>query len=433
VFILESVESAQLLFKENSEDRAQGFPPPVASIGRVSVWVVEVNSSESTACGLAGERSKLEYPLLYTLLGNPSNRNVESIAGRKNPMKLLDKSCWNEERGFSLTELMVALVLTMIVMMAVFALLQRGQDSFRREPEVADMNQSARAGLQMISNDLMKAGFQTPNAIAIMWVDGGGINPDELTIIYADEDIPTSEPLSCADSPGPCKTIDRSAALYLPPDSFNPPQTDATQAYGDGMVLFALETDDVCENDGQLSIVPFEVTQPPRWTSAGGSQVVQIIHNSGGSETEMNMPGGFDYQVHPDCAVIGLFHVVQYRINPLPPAPNPVLERRDLGITGGVWTPVSNNIENLQVQYAVGTSDVFQDEPLSPRHDDPATWITRVKVSVFARSESRDLQGATQGVFAAEDRHLRNAFSTTVSLRNQVYAAAVETDNASYN
>ena len=69
--------------------------------------------------------------------------------------------------------------------------------------------------------------------------------------------------------------------------------------------------------------------------------------------------------VDPQCAVIGLFHIVQYRIFPLPPAENPELQRRDLALPGlaGQWTPLSANIENLQVQYSQGIVENFQDAP----------------------------------------------------------------------
>ena len=49
--------------------------------------------------------------------------------------------------GFTLIEMMIAVAITTAVMASVYLLLQKGQTSFQREPEVADMNQSARAGL----------------------------------------------------------------------------------------------------------------------------------------------------------------------------------------------------------------------------------------------------------------------------------------------
>ena len=53
----------------------------------------------------------------------------------------------------------------------------------------------------------------------------------------------------------------------------------------------------------------------------------------------------------------------------------------------------------------------------------PESFITRVRVTVAGRSESTNLQGATLGVFAADDTHLRRAFTTTMSLRNQLTQA----------
>ena len=97
------------------------------------------------------------------------------------------------EKGFSLIEMMVAMMITMIVMASVFTLLQKGQTTFQREPEVAEMNQNARYGLDMIVRDLTDAGLgaNLPVLFAVVPLDGGGNppDPDEVTIMYAD---PTS-------------------------------------------------------------------------------------------------------------------------------------------------------------------------------------------------------------------------------------------------
>ena len=126
------------------------------------------------------------------------------------------------------------------------------------------------------------------------------------------------------------------------------------------------------------------------------------------------------YDVSLACAVVGRFHIAQYRVNPLPPAAHPTLERRDLALSEE-WIPVSSNIENLQLQYAQGMSELYEDEPsLVPMGRDPESFITRVRVSVSGRSASTNLRGGSPGVFAAEDTHLRKTFATTVSLRNQL-------------
>jgi hypothetical protein len=110
-----------------------------------------------------------------------------------------------------------------------------------------------------------------------------------------------------------------------------------------------------------------------------------------------------------------------------------MLERSDLLVGGGEWRPVSANIENLQVQYGVGTTLGFVDAPAPPIDANPNTWIMRVKVTVAGRTESKNLQGSSEGVFAAEDTYLRNTISTTVSLRNILVEASNRTGGLDYN
>jgi hypothetical protein len=336
-----------------------------------------------------------------------------------------------------LIEVMIAVAITMIVMASVFLLLHRGQRTFTREPEVADMYANARGGLDRIGRDLTVAGYNTPINMPIMWFDGGGITPDEVTIIYADPEIPISRPKPCGagggpgGGGGPCNTIGMSATLNIDPYSFSPEPADFEQAYDPGMVLFAIQGPNgnpACDGV-QPGIIPFEVTNTG-CTGAGGAgsgpagcATLNLNHNPGQGVSGLNLPGGFDNDVLVDCAVIGVFHVVQYRVNPLPPAENPALERRDVTL-GEPWNPLAINIENLQVQYAQGMANLFEDVPsLTPIGNDPNSWITRVRVTVAGRSESRDIEGASAGVFAAEDTFMRQSFTTTMSLRNQLSQA----------
>jgi hypothetical protein len=196
------------------------------------------------------------------------------------------------------------------------------------------------------------------------------------------------------------------------------------------MLLFAIQGpngDPACD-DAAPAIVPFIVTQPPKCTGAGGAgsgpagcATLMLNHNPGKDTSGINPPGGFQNDVSADCAVIGRFHVVQYRIYPLPPADDPSLERRDLAL-GADWVPVAGNIENLQVQYAQGFTNDFRDEPHLPVSGDPATWVSQVRVTVSGRGASTDLEGVVTGTFD-DGARLRRVFTTTVSLRNQLYHA----------
>ena len=218
--------------------------------------------------------------------------------------------------------------------------------------------------------------------------------------------------------------------LLLDPLTCEPGLATPETTFPAHMFLTAIETAD-CNGDGLVGFYNFETTQAAHCTNAGGPgssagpsncSTVNVNHNPS-SVSGLNLPGGFNREVRADCAVIGFFRIVQYRVHPPLPTPNPVLERRDLS-TGGPWVGVANNIENLQIQYGSRNDEIFTDvPPVVPEADDPGTWITSVKWTVTGRSEQRNLAGSSQGQFAAEDVYLRRAFTTVTSLRNQSEAA----------
>ena len=324
---------------------------------------------------------------------------------------LLNRSRSNQ--GFTLIEMLIALGITVVVMASVFQLLHRGQKSFQREPEVAEMTANARAGLAMIGRDLNLAGSEPLPAMSIAWTDGGGIIPDTVTIVYAEPGIPFSE----AGCPGAGKScsLKKSSSIFVDTTTFLPAEhkNDPEQAYHFEQHLSVIE---IC--NPPLNVIPFELTTPPS-LSAGE---LRLNHNPSG---DINPPQGFDGDIAPGCGIIGAFHVVQYRVNPIPPAVNPALERREVTL-GEPWTPVAANIENLQFQYSQGTELIFRDVPNPlPVANDPETWITGVRITITGRSASTNLSGGTTGVFAAEDTHLRKTFTTSIVLRNQLGSAAI--------
>jgi hypothetical protein len=156
-------------------------------------------------------------------------------------------------------------------------------------------------------------------------------------------------------------------------------------------------------------------------TNTNGEPTLNVNHNPG-NLSEINPPGGFNDQVREDCAVVGLFRVISYRVSPPPPVGNPTLERRDLTV-GAEWVSVAHNVENLQVHYGIGIDDTLQDVPFATPSDDSLTWINRVNLTLTGRTESTNLKGASAGVFAVEDTYVRKSLSSMVSLRNVVAAA----------
>lgn len=71
------------------------------------------------------------------------------------------------QRGFSLTEMLVSTAVLMAVMGAAFALVTPSANSYKAQPEVADMQQRMRVGQGAISQDLLLAGAGTYSGIAV--------------------------------------------------------------------------------------------------------------------------------------------------------------------------------------------------------------------------------------------------------------------------
>ncbi len=392
--------------------------------------------------------------------------------------------------GFSLIEVLVALLVSMVVMSAVFMLLAKGQESFQREPEVVDVTANARAALDRISRELTIAGFQTPASLPVFWQDGGGVDPDVLTVVYGDPNFPVARPRPCVSGPVtrrqtptgkakfgpmpvlsrafqerrrssegeqrrrrgggsraegdgtgesggsaavgvPCGEVGSSSTFALDPWSVQPQPIDFEATFPVGTKLMAIQgpkIEDTSCDEIPPAIVSLTVLSEPACTgptargSAAQCDTLRLDYAFGGPLAGVTLPRGFDNAVDLSCAVVGAFHVVQYRIDPPPDSARPALQRRDL-LLSPVWEPLAENIENLQIQYVQGPGG-FEDEPSRvPMGFDPDTFVTRVHLSVSARSAKTGLAGSTAGVFAAGDAHLRRTFSTTVSLRNQLTQA----------
>src|SRR5262245_57302726 len=60
--------------------------------------------------------------------------------------------------GFSLVELMIALVVTLVVSGAIYGLIASGQSAFKRDPEISDRQQNVRVAMAMIQRDLVEGG-----------------------------------------------------------------------------------------------------------------------------------------------------------------------------------------------------------------------------------------------------------------------------------
>jgi len=99
-----------------------------------------------------------------------------------------------KEKGFTLLELVVALAISAILIAAVYRTFVRQQKTFTVQEQVVEMQQSARASISRMMDDLRMAGFGNVSMVLPASVGGRNfpniINPDNpaagaLTIISA--------------------------------------------------------------------------------------------------------------------------------------------------------------------------------------------------------------------------------------------------------
>jgi len=104
------------------------------------------------------------------------------------------------ELGFSLVELMIAMVATLVITGAVMQLVGAGKGAFRREPEVSDRQQNIRMAMSMIQKDIHAAGLGMPPFVQAFTTGLNAVGPtvpsggraDELEIM-ATTDCPSVE------------------------------------------------------------------------------------------------------------------------------------------------------------------------------------------------------------------------------------------------
>ena len=328
------------------------------------------------------------------------------------------------ESGFSLVELLVAMLVTMIVSGAVFALINAGQGAFRREPELTDRQQNIRLAMDLIQRDIATAGAgMHPFEQAFSRGDGaneGGQPLDGLSGVLGAPDGPSGFPPdvlevkgadgSCNDVPAGLPAGTQLATVVNLPICFPgvpPPVGPPTM----GLVA--------------ISFGPGGDTAAWGMTGPNGGTLVQF----GAQPVKSELPGG-NIPAGTPLRVIPI-QIARYAIIP-DAAQVPSLWRSGRGgldAAGGLtlpgdpageWQLIARGIEDLQVRYrhagdaAPGLN--------SPRWHDPAAdaftnIVQEVEVTLWARTFAPNLQGQTIGPLGNMPAAVRGSLVTVTTPR----------------
>lgn len=106
----------------------------------------------------------------------------------------------HRQRGLTLIELMVAMLVGSLIVGLIFAIYVRMSTAYRAQAVVGELQQTLRAARHLVESDIRNAGFSIPNGFNTIAIDGsvdllpavdvvdaaGGETPDVLRVAYAD-------------------------------------------------------------------------------------------------------------------------------------------------------------------------------------------------------------------------------------------------------
>lgn len=327
------------------------------------------------------------------------------------------------QQGFSMIELMVAMLVTMIVSGAVFGLMTVGQNTFRREPALSDRQQSIRMAMDLIQRDIAHGGAGM-GPWSQVFTRGDGLNEANPFLNGrgwsswpGPQLTPSGQPsdhlqiIGTIDCPGvPCTQIGNSVNLTTDigfPACYPEP----------GMVLITKGTETIwgLAFNAHAGSTAFNFPggqQPPKSQIKNGNDLTGAT---------MVMPVQLvRYEIAPEAdGVPGLWRSSLGGIDPdsgnYVPAPGTAVPRAG-------WQLVARGIEDMQVRYATGDG-AYTIDNLPPRVlvDQYNTLTRDVEVTLWARAIGVNLKGATipAGSSAGLEAAVRGS-AVTVSSPRQV-------------
>jgi prepilin-type N-terminal cleavage/methylation domain-containing protein len=292
-------------------------------------------------------------------------------------------------RGFTITELMVAMAITAIVVGQLMLVMTTQNRSYSSQERILDAQQDARIATELILSDIRMAGFLVPAIAGLSSGDGGVSAPDRIC---------TSDPAVIAEA--------RIAATNSRFD-----RATTTAAVGPGVVTVTLlaSTMDI-DNDGDND---FAVDSGVIISDGTGTHCARVEDITGNVVTfTPRTPGGF-------AAAVGTTRVVPAVIY-------------EVGANGLARNSVmlSTLVENIQIEFGVDANgNLLIDGGEFPIDSigaavDPSSIIT-ARLSLIARTQLPEasvvgtaMSASANHLGGADDGFRRRRFTANVFARN---------------
>jgi type IV pilus assembly protein PilW len=328
------------------------------------------------------------------------------------------------QRGVSMVELMIAMLLGLFLMAGVLQLFSSNKQTFGSMEGIADIQDGARAGIERLKSRVRMAGYMgcsNANALSPNNITTGNANVafgPNVMITGVDNDANTGN--SIVDGTDALTVVFATAANT----AINANMTSRT-----GNIVISsnpnnFRMDDAliitdCENADVFGVSNF--------TGTGPYTIAHALNDQNGDQVNTTTSLSKPYLAN-NSLIMSLSNV-GYEVRDTTRTDdtgNPVLALFE--IQGATATEVVTGVEDMQIEYGVDTSaspdgeaDVYQDAAAMGA----SQWarIVSVRINLLIATEreigpkprpSLDLAGN-----ALSDRRMRRAFTTTIGLRNR--------------
>ena len=307
----------------------------------------------------------------------------------------------HSEAGFSLIEVMSALVILAIALTAVFATFISQQKSFTVQNRVAEMQQNLRQAVEYISRDIRLAGYGIPDNVAIP----GGATPAGFTSIRSlfPRDNTT----------GP----DQTYILYMFDMDANQPPAVTTAAMGGTGSVNVDNAVGFLATGGELVLITDGTTADLYQTTAAGGGVLTFgagAYNTGHVKL---------YGLGSPPSIVAKARFVRYFIDTLTDSSHPTL-MVDRNIPGQGAQPLADDIEDMQLTYGIDNNadGIIESWSASPT---ASSQIRQIRLQFIARtrlpeagwSETRPALG-NRAAGTTADGYRRRIYDIVVDVRN---------------
>ncbi|HMV11872.1 MAG TPA: PilW family protein [Nitrosomonas sp.] len=342
------------------------------------------------------------------------------------------KKVINQQYGFTLIELMVAMTIGLLLLGGVITILSSSHQTYRVNDALSRLQENARYAFQLLSRDIRMAGYlgcvgdgvpivnTLNNPSDFLWKLGQPIEGFEASSSSA---WTPALPSPSGTIPSPLggrdivviRGVDGTDVKVIQHPGGNPPgSADLKVTVGSG-----LQEDDIVLVTDCLAAAVFQVTNVN--TSAGQDNVV---HNTGNPTA--NTPGNLTKALGKEFTGGELIKISTrsyfIRMNSNP-TPFPSLYRK---VGAGNAEELVEGVEDMQIEYGEdldgnSTADVYRTA------DAVTNWAEVVSVRISLLMQSLENNVATDAqtytfngtITTPNDRRLRQVFTTVVTLRNR--------------